>query len=523
MKRILFVFASVACVLAGCTLEPAERLLDSNAPVFTASFAESEATRTQLADNQTSVLWSEGDEISVFDGNKANQEYVAGGAGKTTDFTLKGSGTVTEAQTWYALYPYNAQASFDGTKIQTSLPAEFTLPGPGTFADGMNIAVASSSSLSLPFKNVLGWIPVAIKGATGVTKLVFKGNAEENVAGALLINGSDLSASLADPSLSKTLTLNLTRFEESASKEEAKYYYIPVVPQAFHSGFSIIITKADGDYTYTYDKDVSFARGEKRALFIEIPGGGEGGYIPLADLSDGNVLQFTVSPHQDINGEWTEKGKLYPDTHADIAWAQWTWDPNAYTYPESSETYGKKITPLFTNGTDKKDFNLVKLPFKGHSLVFNIPVASLPAGKSIVLNFKLQGGRYVPKGWTVEACIDGINWVAMNVTGDDPTKYINQTIKEKDSESGDSYDLIAPFIFTKGDATPVIEASYTATDNLVNTTVQLRIRALTYRIAGSSETAETYNFVPKWHNSYTNFYIYPVDKTSYPGPYISIR
>ena len=151
MKRILTLLAPAALLMAGCSLaEPAETLSGNpDAPVFTASHVV--GTRTTLDENQTSVLWSATDEISVFDGAKTNHKYVAGGAGKTTDFTLKGSASVTEAQTWYALYPYDAAASFDGTLVQTNLPAEFTLSGAGSFADGMNIALASSTSLNLSF------------------------------------------------------------------------------------------------------------------------------------------------------------------------------------------------------------------------------------------------------------------------------------------------------------------------------------------------------------------------------------
>lgn len=494
MKRILFVFASVACVLAGCTLEPAERLLDSNAPVFTASFAESGATRTQLADNQTSVLWSEGDEISVFDGNKANREYVAGGAGKTTDFTLKGSGTVTEAQTWYALYPYNAQASFDGTKIQTSLPAEFTLPGPGTFADGMNIAVASSSSLSLPFKNVLGWIPVAIKGATGVTKLVFKGNADENVAGALLINGSDLSASLADLSLSKTITLNVTRFEESVSKEEAKYYYIPVVPQAFHSGFSIIITKADGDYTYTYDKDVTFARGEKRALFIEIPGGGGGDYIDLVN----EPLQWTAGK------EWSEH-KLLPDTHADLAWAEWSWNNGTeeVTYPEGYPTFDIN-----------KNMNRIRCVWKNDAMTFQVPVLSVPAGKSIVFKFAWRGGSKAPSCWAVEACLDGTTWAPMTLKGE-AEGTVAATYTDKDGN-----EKTAQLFLTKKDSAFPFEASVIANTALEKQIVKIRVRAIDILEVNGTVYATT-----PTSNSNCHIYIakFTLGEVNYPGPNISIR
>ena len=51
MKRILYLFASVACTLAGCTVEPAESPLSgSDAPVFKAYYSEDGQTRTVTGD-----------------------------------------------------------------------------------------------------------------------------------------------------------------------------------------------------------------------------------------------------------------------------------------------------------------------------------------------------------------------------------------------------------------------------------------------------------------------------------------
>ena len=530
MKRILYLLASVACVLAGCTLEPTEGLLDSNAPVFTASYAESGATRTQLADNQTSVLWSEGDEISVFDGNRANHEYLSSGPGKVTVFNLKGSETVEPADRWIALYPYdpNAELMSDADSVSTVLKSVYNVSRPGTFAEGMNLAIAQTteSSLKLGFKNTLSYIAVAIKGASDVTRLTFRGNNDEVVAGSVNIPfdlGGARFAARTGVNVYKSITVNIQHFEESTSREEARYYYIPVLPNyAFENGFSVDVTKGDGRYTYTYDKAVTFTRGEKRTLFIEIPGAGSEGYIPLEDLTGGKVLQFTTNPHQNVNGQWESIGRLYPDTHADIAYAQWTWDPEAYDYPRSSATYNSKVMPIFTHGTkENKLYNLVLGAFKDHALVFSVPVASIPSGSTLSLKFKMQAARRVPKGWTVEISLDGSTWNAMNLTAADPN-HVYQTIREKDSSSGEAYDLVAPFIFTKENATPQIEATYTVSEDITNTVVRLRIRALTFRVAGSSDTAETYYFSPGWHGSYYNLYLVPVD-SAHPGIYLSVR
>ena len=502
MKRILYLLASVACTLAGCTVEPAEAPVAGEAPVFKACYSEDGQTRTTLDQDQTGILWSSADEISVFDRAKANLEYVAGGAGKSTDFTLKGSASVTEAQTWYALYPYDASATFNGTLIQTSLPAEFTLPGPGSFADGMNVAVASSTTLDLRFRNVLGWIPVAIKGAGDVTKLVFKGNDDENVAGTLLVNADDLSSALIDPSLSKTLTLNLSRFEESASKTEARYYYIPVVPQKFFRGFSITVTKGDGDYIFNYDQGVTFKRGEKRALFIEIPGGDDK-YVDLVS----EPLQWTTNLEAADPVCWDASHRIYPSTHADLAWAEWTWNngPETYEYPEGFpqlDVYKKRV-------------RVYKCLFDNDALLFNVPVKEIPAGKTLTLDFCLRGGKWMPAAWTVEACLDGTNWVTMDVTGE---KEGSTGIIYKD-RNGD--DRTAPLYMTKEDQEHYFRATTTLSAPVSKQTVQLRIRVLIARgITGSLASTPSVNNNSNCHFSLT---YYTLDGVKYFGPRLSVR
>ena len=267
---------------------------------------------------------------------------------------------------------------------------------------------------------------------------------------------------------------------------------------------------------------MTFNRGEKRALFIEIPsGGGDDQFIPLSALTDGNVLQWTISPHQDINGAWTDNGILYPDTYADLAYAQWQWNPDEATYPTST-TYGKQ-TPIFTDGRDKnKDYNMVHGPWKGHSLAFTVPIASLPAGKTIVLSARMQGARYVPKGWAVDISLDNGDLEYMTVTGADDS-YINQTVIEKNSPDGEAFNLVAPFIFKKENADPQIEARYTATRDLSNVCVVIRIRAITYLYANSQVDSDPkYNFEPKFHSTYTRLYFLPLNST-HPGPYLYVE
>lgn len=509
MKRIPFILASVACALAGCTLEPAEGLFNSDAPVFTASFADGGATRTQLADNQTSVLWSDGDEISVFDGNRANHEYLSSGPGKVTEFSLKGSGTVEPASTWYALYPYDpdAQRSPHTNELWTILKSEYTQSRAGTFAEGMNLAIAQTddASLNLSFKNVMGYIAVAVKGASDVTALTFRGNNEDGVAGPISIP-FDLTAihfsGRAGISVSKTLTLQIQNFEESASREAAKYYYIPVLPgYAFQKGFSIDVTKGDGVHTYTYDNAVTFNRGEKRSLFIEIPN--ENNYIDLVN----EPLQWTTQLKDVDPVNWDEKHRLYPNTHADLAYAEWTWNnfPEPLDYPEGTPTldiYKKRVRVYYGM-------------YDNDALVFTVPVKEIPASKKLVFTFGLRGGGQMAAYWTAEACLDGTNWIEMSVVGQKE----GSTYKDFAGRDGNNY--TAPIFMTDKDNDHVFQATTTVSETLSNQVIQLRLRVLLFRPYGNNTPLT----LKQCHNTHCwiAFVLFTLNGVSYSGPNISVQ
>ena len=73
------------------------------AKVFSVS---SEDTRTSL--NGTSVTFSKGEAISIYDGT-ANRKYTADGSGSSVTFSGSVSATATE---FYALTPYSSSTTF---------------------------------------------------------------------------------------------------------------------------------------------------------------------------------------------------------------------------------------------------------------------------------------------------------------------------------------------------------------------------------------------------------------------------
>ena len=269
--------APIAVLFSGCSKEFAEMpepVVPEKGVVFTASFASADATRTVLAEDESAVLWSATDDISVFDALEDNYRFVAGGAGESTTFSLDGNGGLADTEMWYALYPYDASAELSGSKYTTTLKGEYTVTQAGSFADNMNISVAKSETMGLPFKSAVSWLRVAFKGVTDVVKLEFEGNSEEDVAGTIEIDysGDEPSTKVVGNS-SKKMVVNVENFEESESKEKAKYFYIPVVPGTYDNGITVTLTTEGGKTrSVVVDSKLEFKRGMKKSLYRDLSG-----------------------------------------------------------------------------------------------------------------------------------------------------------------------------------------------------------------------------------------------------------
>lgn len=245
--------------------------------VFRAYTDNEDETRTQLSENDgQQVNWSAEESITVFDADGANYKFVSSNSesAPSVDFTLNDSTTpISEPEPgeyYYALYPYDLNATIENGIIHTSYPASFEITKYGSFCDNMNLAVARSSSYSLSFKNILAWIRVGFTGDEVVTKIVFKGNNGEKLAGNVSIDVAGLTATVEEEGSSEQLVLT-GQFMASESKDNGRYYYIPLLSLSFEKGITITFYKDDGTtYTYVNSSSLSFNRGKKRRLWIDL-------------------------------------------------------------------------------------------------------------------------------------------------------------------------------------------------------------------------------------------------------------
>lgn len=195
------------------------------------TFTVSCETKAVLNDGH-SVSFAANDKISIF-ANGNNYEFTTEAGGANAVFT----GTGEEATTYYALYPYNADATFSAGTIQNvSIGSGSAGTGTGTFNSQRAVAVAISNSTSLTFKHVTALLKVTVPAEVDDLKeIIFfnRDNGAGNTAGALT-GTFDITPALADePTISVTEAKFQTGFVGPNGGENpvpAGDYYIPVLP-----------------------------------------------------------------------------------------------------------------------------------------------------------------------------------------------------------------------------------------------------------------------------------------------------
>ncbi|MBQ5752683.1 MAG: hypothetical protein IIV91_00540, partial [Alistipes sp.] len=264
MKRFLL-FALVATLFAACSTDPTQDLAPEipTAPDELQVSFDEEDTRIQLGENGCPV-WNENDLVSVFYRSNSNDKYQF--AGKTGDhdgsIKLVEQGTATQATTKIvAVYPYNENYWFNWNTgdVEAFLPAEQTYCK-DSYGVGSSIMVSVSDYKQLSFKNVCGWLKLQFTGVGNVSKITFKGNNGEQVAGEIYINAEDASCVLAsdmgsgenvggvieeDNTVLTSVTLNCGD-GVALNSETPTAFYIALPPQTFEKGLTAIMYNQDG-------------------------------------------------------------------------------------------------------------------------------------------------------------------------------------------------------------------------------------------------------------------------------------
>lgn len=244
-KNILLIAGSVLAFTAvSCSLEEnAEPVVDSVVPMeFTADAA---VTKTAITGGNA-VIWSEGDAISVFDG-AGNRKFTAGTVGSTTT-TFSGKAE-SEKETYYAIYPYSADASLAGMTIHSVLPANQYSTADGTFDTMLAPAVAKAAENGkLTFQNVAGLVKFTFTGAGDRAVKSISMTADQSLTGSYSVNmsGETFSAvATASASAGDTPAISGITLTSKEGNLAAGPYYLVALPGTY-SNIKISVVLSDG-------------------------------------------------------------------------------------------------------------------------------------------------------------------------------------------------------------------------------------------------------------------------------------
>jgi len=256
MKRFARIAAFVAlmCVVFSCADSNDFSLRnDDKKPVITvsASVEQSASTKTEL--NGMKVVWTAGDGISLL-ASGVNYQFTTSESGLkdgglSADFTHEGN---IEEQGYFALYPYNSAASFNGTVVTAVLPTEQAAAA-GSFGQGANLALAYADwGRSFAFRNAAAMVKVSFKTSSDdahVRKITFR-SLDENV----LLSGNVALTPTVQDGILTDVAMEVTSGEPYATISDPSGsdlvpetdYYIAVAPAALASGYVIEFETEEG-------------------------------------------------------------------------------------------------------------------------------------------------------------------------------------------------------------------------------------------------------------------------------------
>lgn len=247
--------AALAFVAMACSkeIEKIVNTVEETPAVNPVSVVFTAGVESKTAISGSNIEWQSGDQITLWNGSQ-KAAYSTTDSGASATFTT--ADTFAAANSYTALYPADADATFGASSVSTTLPAVQTATA-GNFDPAANIGVAVSTTNTLSFYNAAAYLKFTVPaGMTDLASVSFKGNNSEKVAGACSVNTSTYALTATG---SETATL-------SGTFAEGETYYLAVAPQAYSTGYTVTITRTSGTFEMVSSKDVTIARSSARNI-----------------------------------------------------------------------------------------------------------------------------------------------------------------------------------------------------------------------------------------------------------------
>jgi len=241
MRLYGLMMLSLAFAAISCQKEPSAPAPDVPGQEKTSRLLKaylSVETKAAITDNFGSVSWNPSDSISIFDSDSGSggNKFVTEKGGTTAVFA--GQASEPAGGYYYGVYPYSSSTSFASNVVSASLPAVQQAVS-GSFDPAAFLMVGRSASTDqMGFYDALGGIRFTVS-ESGYDKVIFRGNANEAVAGSVSISFGEDGIPLCHAASSETSTQISLEGEFNAGK----FYYLSIIPQSFKKGFTLTFYK----------------------------------------------------------------------------------------------------------------------------------------------------------------------------------------------------------------------------------------------------------------------------------------
>ncbi len=263
MKRSLVLGLLALFAVCGCQVKE-EGEFAPEGKSFTATMeaivgdATDIGTKTSL--DNLNVLWTLGDQVSIFVGSTVNEHYQVTDAsdGKTAAalFRVENPESVpSEAiSNNVAFYPYEATAgivqngsSYVISDIVFPYTQYFAQASFGNGAFPMVAVTSSASDYNLKFKNVLGGLKLRLKGTAEITSVSITGNNGELLCGSAEVTASaDNAPSVEMTDADGTRATLICQEYVQLSETEATAFIIALPPMTMEGGFTVVVCDSQG-------------------------------------------------------------------------------------------------------------------------------------------------------------------------------------------------------------------------------------------------------------------------------------
>lgn len=274
-KSILLIISAASMVIAAAScqvkesLETPEQLVPK---VFSALDGDA-VTKTVLDSDGTTVLWTAGELVKVFD--SAAHTFTSTSSGKGTTLT----GSVTEGATeFYALSPYQEDATIDGSVISAEIPnIQYAVEGGFDPRAVLSVAYSADGSDAFAFKTVCALLKITIPEDDIVAVEFSTTDANANMTGSvkLTVKTDGSNPSVSNGTGEKCKNVVLRKEDGSALIKDATYYVAvrPTGTSSKYTEFEVKYVRSDDHKVATKSYSSTLEVSRKHIKTVTLPTG----------------------------------------------------------------------------------------------------------------------------------------------------------------------------------------------------------------------------------------------------------